>query len=84
MLALLVAELPADSAEPFAAAPPPSEPLGPCQEYLIRHGVLATLIALVARDDPPGARRAVITWAKHALVALGESFIVHSAVHRPL
>ncbi|KAK4699752.1 hypothetical protein P7C70_g6508, partial [Phenoliferia sp. Uapishka_3] len=81
LLALLTAEA---SDTSTGNSQPASEPLGPCQEYLVKTGVLATLVTLSAKDKPVGTRRAVIAWANQAVAALGDGFVVHSAVHRPL
>lgn len=61
-----------------------AEPLGPCLEFLLKHGVLSTLVKLVVQDEPLGVRCETIKWFGKAIVELDESFLVHSAVNKPL
>ncbi|ORY73434.1 Retinoic acid induced 16-like protein-domain-containing protein [Leucosporidium creatinivorum] len=61
-----------------------SEPLGPCLEHLLKNAVLSTLVKLAVQDDPAGVRCEVIKWFGRAIVDLDESFLVHSAVNKPL
>jgi hypothetical protein len=61
-----------------------SEPLGPCLEHLLKNALLSTLVKLAVQDEPPGMRCEVIKWFAKAIVELDESFLVHSAVNKPL
>lgn len=80
-LGQLLSLLSAESSSPALSSP---DSLGPCLEFLLKNGILATLVKLAAKDDPPGARAEVIRWYGRAIVELDESFLVHSAVSKPL
>lgn len=67
-----------------AETPPADEPMGPCLEHLLKNALLSTLVKLVVADDPPSVRCEVIKWFGKAIVELHESFLVHSAVNKPL
>ncbi|GAA5918806.1 hypothetical protein JCM1841_002746 [Sporobolomyces salmonicolor] len=58
--------------------------LGPCFEFALREAAFATLVELVAKDDPEGMRVELVRWYSKAIVDLDESFLAHSAVNKPL
>lgn len=53
-------------------------------EYLLQHGILATLGELVLRDGPLGIRVEMINWYGEAIVELDEGFLIHKTVSHPL
>ncbi|KAI5480740.1 hypothetical protein MNV49_007146 [Pseudohyphozyma bogoriensis] len=76
LFSLLSAELSAPTDSPA--------PLGPCLEFLLESGMLGTLVKLSTNDAAPDVRREVIRWFKRAVTELGEGFLTHSAVNKPL
>lgn len=76
LLALLIAE---SSSNPLAMT---TDALGPCLEFLLKNEVLHILVKLT--HNSTGARGDLVRWFASAISGLEESFLVHSAVHKPL
>lgn len=77
LLALLIAESSTNSRTMATDA------LGPCLEFLLKNEVLSILVKLT-HSNPNGARGELVSWFARAITELDESFLVHSAVHKPL
>lgn len=60
-----------------------TDALGPCLEFLLKFEVLSILQKLTY-DNANGSRGELVSWFARAIAGLDESFLVHSAVHKPL
>lgn len=65
-------------------SPAADEPLGPCLEYLLKRGLLLSLVKYASKDEPAGIRCELIKWMGRAVVQLDEGFLTHAAVNQPL
>jgi hypothetical protein len=56
---------------------------GLCMEYLLKHGVLNTLVSISSSDVPLGIRGETIRTLTNLVNLLDAKFLVHSSVHLP-
>ncbi|KAK4055142.1 hypothetical protein OIV83_000422 [Microbotryomycetes sp. JL201] len=63
----------------------PTDPIGPCFEFVLKEQVLGTLVKLVLEGNNSSLLRTLaVQWYSKAIVALPETFLVHRSIHKPL
>ncbi|KAM0793547.1 hypothetical protein ACM66B_000984 [Microbotryomycetes sp. NB124-2] len=62
----------------------PTDPIGPCLEFVLKDQALGTLVTLVLDQNSSTLRAVLVQWFSKAIVALPETFLVHRSIHKPL